>query len=712
MSNQTMLEAALSYIAQGFKVFPVRPDKKPLNEHGLKDATQLQIDVKDYWGKWPNAGIGLVTDGFVVVDFDVKNGGLESKSLIEAKYGVLPRTRTHRTGGGGLHYIYRNLNGTNIRNTVTLGGYKGVDLRANGGYILAPPSPHESGHRYEVIEDSEITEAPEWLVTMATQKHTALLSTGSTGEPIPEGQRNTTLASLAGTMRRRGMPQGAIEAALLEVNATQCEPPLPEYEVREIAKSIARYEPRPDTTHFNVTDSGNGERFAAMYGDKVHYVKEWRQFIIHNGKTWEADLSGARMLALAKDVARSIYQEAANELDDDRRGNLVKHAKASESEQRRQAMVKCLMAEPGIEISQNELDKGQFLLNCQNGTIDLRTGVLRTHDKADLITQIVPVAYKPSSKSHLWLDFLQQIFANRQDVISYVQRAIGYSATANQSEQALFFNHGGGWNGKSTFLGAIMDTLGPDYTAEIDPSVLMVRKFANSGPDEAAAMLYKKRFAKSTETEEGQRLSVSLIKRMTGGEDLHCNRKYQHAFNYRPTHKLWLSGNHEPVIMDTTDSIWFRLKKIPFTVTFNPEQRNKNLPEQLEGEREAILVWIVEGCLAWQREGLKEPQEISRATKQYREDQDLLAAFLAERCEFQSSATLTVAELYKAYKQWCDDNDAYCLGKNTFNSRLQEKGLMKDKGVGNKMTWHGIRLLAVNEVKREPEKTKTDSEPV
>ena len=237
----SMLEAALSYIENGFKVFPVKPDKKPMTKHGLKDATQLQVSVKDYWGKWPDAGIGIITDGFVVLDFDVKTGGIESKSLIEAKYGKLPRTRTHRTGSGGLHYIYHNPNGSNIRNTVTLGGYEGVDLRANGGYIVAPPSMHESGARYEVLDDCDITEAPDWLLELALNKILAQADSISQELPIPEGQRNATLTSLAGTMRRRGMQKEAIEAALLEVNRRQCQIPLTDNEVKAIAASVARY---------------------------------------------------------------------------------------------------------------------------------------------------------------------------------------------------------------------------------------------------------------------------------------------------------------------------------------------------------------------------------------------------------------------------------------------------------------------------------------
>ncbi len=214
----SMMQAALNYIADGFRVFPVNQDKKPLTEHGLKEATQIQLGVKEYWTKWPNAGIGIVTDGYIVVDFDAKSGGLDSKARLETEHGPFPQTRTHRTGGGGLHLIYRNPNGTDIRNKVTFAGYSGVDIRANGGYIVAPPSLHCSGKRYEVIDNSPIVPAPTWLFELAGKKPVSQQGSLLEGQTISEGQRNQTLASLAGTMRRRGMTEEAIGAALLETN--------------------------------------------------------------------------------------------------------------------------------------------------------------------------------------------------------------------------------------------------------------------------------------------------------------------------------------------------------------------------------------------------------------------------------------------------------------------------------------------------------------
>ncbi len=287
-----MMEAALSYIAQGFKVFPVRPDKKPLTTHGLKDATQIQLGVREYWTQWPDAGIALVTDGLIVLDFDAKNGGLESKATMQAKHGSLPRTRTHRTGGGGEHWIYRNPDGVDVRNTVALAGYRGVDLRANGGYILAPPSPHESGRRYEVLDDTKIATAPPWLVELATKKRAKPPLT-SESQLIPEGQRNSALTSLAGRMRRHGASQEDIEVTLLEVNRRQCSPPLSEDEVKRVAQSVTRYEPETPPGKpvpviangvFNLTDLGNAERLVSRYGEMLHYCYERKRWLVWNGK--------------------------------------------------------------------------------------------------------------------------------------------------------------------------------------------------------------------------------------------------------------------------------------------------------------------------------------------------------------------------------------------------------------------------------------------
>ena len=239
-----MLDAALEYIAAGFSVFPVSVDKKPLTAHGLKDATQTQQGVREYWTKWPDAGIAIPTDGLIVLDFDKKSGGAESLVKLQNDYGKLPDTRVHRTGGGGLHFIYRNPNGHDVRNTVKAGGYDGIDIRANGGYIVVPPSLHPTGKIYMKLTEFPIAAAPEWIVGL-TKSKTPNFSNIPAGEsvPFPEGQRNQSLTKIAGSLRRNGLAEEAILIALVEANKRQCIPPLAENEVAIIARSVSRYSP-------------------------------------------------------------------------------------------------------------------------------------------------------------------------------------------------------------------------------------------------------------------------------------------------------------------------------------------------------------------------------------------------------------------------------------------------------------------------------------
>ncbi len=247
MGNQAMLEAALAYVAEGFKVFPLKPkDKIPITPHGLKDATQLQIGVKEYWGRNPYSNIGLVCNNLIVIEFDAGHNGLESKAVLIAKYGEFPRTRVHKSGGGGEHWLYKAPANINVRPGAGGYGYPGVDIRANDSYIVVPPSIHPNGNRYEIIDDSPLAEAPGWLIELANTKiRRPTCATASQEQPVPlmEGNRNSQLTSLAGTMRRRGMTQTEIEAALVTINKERCQPPLDESEVSRIAGSVSHYAP-------------------------------------------------------------------------------------------------------------------------------------------------------------------------------------------------------------------------------------------------------------------------------------------------------------------------------------------------------------------------------------------------------------------------------------------------------------------------------------
>lgn len=261
IADTTMFDAALEYARRRVPIFPVHSvteegqctcgktvcksiGKHPRTEHGPKDATCDEQKIRCWYTRWPTAGIALPTGSaslVLVLDVDPRHGGDESLAALEYKYGELPATRESRTGGGGRHLFFRARGHETVRNSAGRLG-PGLDVRGEGGYVVLPPSSHSLGNRYQWATETDLVPLPEWIADLAkksaTQPHA-----GTTDQSIPEGQRNSHLASLAGTMRRRGMSSEAIEAALLEENSLRCMPPLDESEVRRIARSVGRYAP-------------------------------------------------------------------------------------------------------------------------------------------------------------------------------------------------------------------------------------------------------------------------------------------------------------------------------------------------------------------------------------------------------------------------------------------------------------------------------------
>ena len=699
-SNNDTFATAFKLLTLGYSVIPSGggdKSKAPLVNWRDYQTTAPDESQLEAWESQLKPHLwGVITnDRIAVIDADTP----ETRAQLEAELGE-PHVVTPR---GGAHW-YLDTTGHPMKTVAGL--LPGVDVRGIGGFVNIVGVNKVLGGKYEIRRlpvpgDTLIPydRLPERI--RAAQNGRKPVAREKQGEPIPETKRNTTLTSIAGAMRRKGADQGAIEAALLEINASQCQPPLSEREVLKIAESVSRYESKPNAdqpAHFNLTDYGNAERLVSLYGNVIRYSPERKAWLIWTGKVWEWDMGGVKIAKLAKKTTRNIYREAADEPDDDLRKELVKHARATERQVRLDAMIKSAESEPGIAISLVDLDANHWLLNVSNGTIDLRTGVLKSHDRADLITEILPIDYDPNATSTEWDTFLQGIFNDNIDLIAYVQRALGYSITGDQSEQAFFFCYGNGFNGKSTLLNACRLVLG-NYATQVPPTAFMVDKTKRGGPDEAIASLKNKRLVCSTELEDGQRLSVSLVKRMTGGEPLWCEHKFERGYNFQPTHKLWLSGNHEPVITDTTNSIWYRLKKIPFAVEIPEDDRKKGYAENLANEHSAaILAWLVRGCVEWRQTGtLGEPEAVKQAVAEYRNQQDILHDFLAERCLFRKSESIDQSELYRAYKKWCEENDTYVISKPNFSNRIREKGAIAGRRHGNRATWIGIRLLTDDE---------------
>jgi len=274
-----------------------------------------------------------------------------------------------------------------------------------------------------------------------------------------------------------------------------------------------------------------------------------------------------------------------------------------------------------------------------------------------------------------------------QELIAFLKKAIGYSLTGITTERVMFMCHGEGDNGKSTLLRVLMELLN-DYALRTPTDTLMAKQ-GWSVPNDVAR-LKGARFVTAIEGEEGQRLAESFIKQITGNDKISARFMRAEWFDFLPEFKLWFATNHKPEIQSTDKAIWNRMRLIPFDVTIPDNKQDKQLIEKLKGELPGILRWAVEGCLAWQREGLGLPQAVKSATEQYRAERDNVTEFLEDWCEALPMAMMPLEDLYKAYQLWCHTEEQSTLTKKQFNKRVNECGYQKKKsGV---WYWLGVQL--------------------
>ena len=443
------------------------------------------------------------------------------------------------------------------------------------------------------------------------------------------------------------------------------------------------------SNQYRMTDLGNASRFVDLYRGKVRYCPVFKKWLFWDGTRWilaEAD----SVTELAKSVPRHMYSEAAKTKNDDYRGNLVTHARRLECESRLNGMVSLAKSDPAISIRPKQLDQDPWLLNVQNGTIDLRSGNIREHSPSDYITKLAPVTYDPNAECPFWLGFIKRVLNGDPKLIAYLQRALGYSLTGLTTEQVLFVLFGLGANGKST-LGETWRGLLGDYAAVSPTETLLVRK-GESIPNDIARLVGK-RFVLAIETEDGRRLASARVKQLTGGDTVTGRFLHQEFFEYRPEFKIFLLANHRPIIRDTTHSIWRRIHVVPFDVQLSEEERDKDLPEKLQSELPGILNWGIEGCLKWQRDGLQAPDCVKAANATYRREMDLLQSFLDEICTIGMDLRINSSELFGHYTDWAKTNREMAVSRTEFRQRLIEKGFeSKRSGPKGSFEWHGIAV--------------------
>lgn len=468
--------------------------------------------------------------------------------------------------------------------------------------------------------------------------------------------------------------------------------------------------PKPADHRFPLTDMGNAERFVAQFGDRLHYVKSHGLWLVWDGKRWAPDET-SQIERLAKKTVRSIHKEAQETQDDaDRRKAAFAWAIKSESRSRVLAMIDGARAELApdrepIQRTAADFDADPWLLNVANGVLDLRTAVLGPHDRALRCRKIVNIAYDPEAECPRWMAFLHRVLGGHEELVTYLQMAVGYSLTGRADEQCLFFLHGHGANGKSTFLETLRALLG-EYAAQADFNTLVERR--GDGPRNDIARLERTRLVTASELGEGKRLNEELVKSLTGGETVTARFLNREFFEFKPEFKLWLAANHKPTIRGTDDGIWRRVRLIPFEVQIPERERipERQMRAALDAELSGILAWAVGGALLWQQRGLWPPPQVAQATAAYRAESDVLGAWL-EECAIISTDEIghvppadvqvkaPASLLYQNYRRWAETNGEFVLTQSMFGRRLAERGLPDAKlGTGNnRAKWRlGIRL--------------------
>lgn len=312
---------------------------------------------------------------------------------------------------------------------------------------------------------------------------------------------------------------------------------------------------------------------------------------------------------------------------------------------------------------------------------------MRPHERADRMTKVTTAT--PRGECPTWLAFLSDVTGGDAELMNYLQRMVGYCLTGNTSEHALFFLYGTGANGKSVFVNVIATILG-DYAANAPMDTFMETR-SDRHPTDLAG-LRGARFVASIETEQGRRWNESKIKTITGGDKISARFMRQDFFDYTPSFKLLIAGNHKPSIRNVDEAMKRRLHLIPFTVTIPLDRRDGKLTEKLLAERDGILAWAQAGCLMWQRVGLTRPQSVLDATDEYFEAEDAMGRWIQERCVLASNATALTFELFGDWKQWAESNGEFLGSMRRFSEALLTRRFEKWRATGGMRGFVGIGL--------------------
>lgn len=685
--NDPRFAAADWYLAQGFLGFTLwgtdehgacrcpkgsacdqKPGKHPIGGHGFKDATDDPSNLRTRLsaGSRPNLGV-LVPEG--CFGWDLDGDDAERIRQLEATIGALPPTMGHETPNGR-HAIYRWPEATPRPDGQILGVV--TRWRDNGYLVGASSRIGDKVYRLRRGEHGEplgITEFPSAWVRAALEYRPAKRPTVD-----QVASRHPDLVSTARHLAGRGLRGEALYQALSAINAEYPGGPKSETELRRIVRwADDKFEPDPDTTTTDVAgrrddddetalagDSFAAAEFARLAGAGVRFDHGSNAWFVWSGHRWRRDDNGAIVRRWHEVIRRRLADAASDPgLSAKELGRVtaaIVGATSSISRIRSGLAIAASMLP--IATSGKEWDVDPWLLGCENGVVDLHTGDLRPGRPEDAVTLSTGLAYDPAAECPTWERFLADIFGGDQELVDWVQLALGYSLIGRVILEILLVLIGGGHNGKSTFLEADQRVLG-EYAAVIPSSTILERQQDNR-PDEDIVKLRGRRLAVAFETSKSLELDDKTLKRVTSRDKLYGRAIYEHRVEWFPTHTAWLATNNLPKVSDASIATWRRLVIIPFRQQFATDGQpdlppaDLTMPDKLAAEAPGILAWLVRGSVRFVERGTLEPfpAAVRSATRDYRLQEDRLGEFVEECASRAPGIPTSYADAFSIYQAW------------------------------------------------------------
>ncbi len=691
-------EAALSYARRGVPVFPVhyitedgvcscggpdvndkcKPGKHPITPSGHKSAsTDLDV-VRAWWTKDPEANIGMPTGrrtGVLVLDGDGERG---MRTLEESGYPEdAPRVRT---GSGGLHvYVkYPGEADTEIRNAVRVA--PGLDVRAEGGFVILPPSRNESGsYRWEVERSSMLPDCPEWFLALARRKDADTRERFDTARAlagVPEGERDETIFRLACKLRYADVPKEVAEELVVR-SAVNCTPPFPEVEARQkVERAYRIYESNsPDVTDANTANTADGkpthdelaQRFLSRHPYYAYGQSEWKKY------------------------GEGIWRPVPDALVERQILGVLVAAKPEEIKPTSNLLASVAkLARVVVAVPDDEWDADPDVLVCTNGTLHVLSRTLREHRMEDYATSGVPYDYDPEALAPTWGRFLGDFVD--AETAHFLQEYSGYALTTDVSHEVALWLYGRPGGGRSTFIAGLEAMLG-ERAGTLGLGEIERSRFALSD-------VPGKTLITATEQPAGYMKASYVLNALISGDKLKVEEKFKPAYDVYPKAKLLWAMNELPRVPSANDGLFRRVKVIEIEPI--PEaERDPEIKEAIKTEGAGILNWALDGLQRLRKRGSFEiPDAVRDATARWREMNDVPAMFVAEECETGEGKSVRATQLYFRYKVWCDLNGHKAKSRTHVAEDWRRLGFTPKrdkKGV----VWHGIDTKGIASVKLE-----------